>query len=72
MTIQFQNCEKCLLQAAWERYFNILGYIPCQYDTLYLNEEPFSPATQEIEFLDMVEEEEEDHEEEDPEEEEEH
>ena len=63
--VEDENCEGCLLQAARERDCNILGYVPCQYDMSYFNQEPLSPATHDLEFIDMTEEEEE----EDPEEE---
>ena len=65
-----ENCDECLFQAAQGRDFNILGHVLCQYDMTYFDEEPLSPAAQNIEHIDMAEEEEEEiPEEDDPEEE---
>ena len=60
------NCEECTLQAARERDIKDLGYVSCQYDFTFFDEDPPSPSAQETEFVDMAE----DEEEEDPEEEE--
>ena len=63
------NCKECTLQAVREKNYNILGYVPYQYNISSPEEEPLSPATQEMEYINMVEEEEEDPEEEEMEEE---
>ena len=50
-----------MFQAARERDFNILGYVPCLYDMSYCDEELLSPASHNLEFIEMEEEEEEEY-----------